>query len=247
MLKRFTEPSEGETAPDLKGANAITIDKVDVIRADHYILSNLSVQLTQKRVGIIGANGSGKSTFARLLNGLTLPSNGCVSVNGLNTSQQGKAVRRKVGFVFQNPEHQIVMPLVEEDLAFGLKNLKLDKAEIAARIDDVLARYDLSHLRHQSAHLLSGGQKQLLAICGVLIMRPEIIVLDEPTTLLDLRNKRRIASVLAELEQQIIVISHDLELLKNFDRILVFEKGKIVCDSSPQQAIDYYESLMGDV
>jgi len=231
-------------ANTLSHSNSIVFDKVDVIYGGHTILSNLSLELGQQRIGIVGANGSGKSTFARLLNGLTLPTSGRVLVEGLDTKHDGKAVRRKVGFVFQNPEHQIVMPMVEEDLAFGLKNLRLDKEETNRRIGEILAHYDLSHLRHQSAHLLSGGQKQLLAICGVLIMRPGIIVFDEPTTLLDLRNKRRIAAVLAALKQQIIVISHDLELLRDFERIIVLEAGKIVYDAAPDEAIAFYERLM---
>jgi len=229
--------------PMPKAANII-FNKVDVIYGGRHVLSDLSLELEQKRIGIIGANGSGKSTFARLLNGLTLPSNGRVMVHGFDTRREGKAVRRKVGFVFQNPEHQIVMPLVEEDLAFGLKNLRLDKAEIALRIDEVLGRYGLNHLRQQSAHLLSGGQKQLLAICGVLVMQPEMIVFDEPTTLLDLRNKRRISKLLAELPQQIVVVSHDREILADFDRILVLDEGRIVCDSPPDEALDFYERLM---
>jgi len=231
-------------ANTLSHSNSIVFDKVDVIYGGHTILSNLSLELGQQRIGIVGANGSGKSTFARLLNGLTLPTSGRVLVEGLDTKHDGKAVRRKVGFVFQNPEHQIVMPMVEEDLTFGLKNLRLDKEETNRRIGEILAHYDLSHLRHQSAHLLSGGQKQLLAICGVLIMRPGIIVFDEPTTLLDLRNKRRIAAVLAALKQQIIVISHDLELLRDFERIIVLEAGKIVYDAAPDEAIAFYERLM---
>jgi len=222
----------------------ILLEEVNVVHGQRHILHNLSLELGQRRIGIIGANGSGKSTFARLINGLTLPSSGRVLIDGLDTKHEGKEVRRKVGFVFQNPDHQIVMPLVEEDLAFGLKNLRLDDQEIDARIDAILARYDLEHTRQQPAHLLSGGQKQLLAICGVLIMQPQIIVLDEPTTLLDLRNKRRIATVLDSLPQQLFVVSHDLELLSHFDRILVFDEGKIICDAPPQTALAFYEKLM---
>jgi len=224
--------------------NTIIFDKVDVIYDQRRVLHDLSLQLTQRRIGIIGANGSGKSSFARLINGLTLPSNGHVTIDGLDTKREGKAVRRKVGFVFQNPDHQIVMPLVEEDLAFGCKNLGLDKKEIDARITKILAHYDLESMRQQSAHLLSGGQKQLLAICGVLIMQPEIIVFDEPTTLLDLRNKRRVAAVMDTLSQQLVVVSHDLDLLAGFERILVFDQGRIVYDAPPDIALPYYERLM---
>jgi len=224
--------------------NDVVFDKVSVVRGEHFVLCDLTLELPERRIGIIGANGSGKSTFARLLNGLTLPTKGRVMINNLDTKKEGKKVRRKVGFVFQNPDHQIVMPLVEEDLAFGLKNLTLDKQEINQRITTILARYDLSHTRYQSANLLSGGQKQLLAICGVLIMQPQIIVFDEPTTLLDLRNKKRIAAMLASLPQQIFVVSHDMDLIRDFDRILVFDEGRLVCDAPPDRAIGFYEKRM---
>lgn len=207
---------------------------------DRAVLQNVNLSLTEKRIGIIGSNGSGKSTFARLLNGLLLPKAGQVWLDGLNTRRHVKQIRRQVGFVFQNPDHQIVLPTVEEDLAFGLKNLKLPASEIAKRVDDVLDRYCLKEYRHQSAHLLSGGQKQLLAIASVLVMQPHYIVFDEPTTLLDLRNRLLIQKVLSELPQTIIVVSHDLDLLTDFDRVIVFDQGTVVLDSSPAIAIPYY-------
>ena len=149
-----------------------------------------------------------------------------------------------VGFVFQNPDHQIVMPMVEEDLAFGLRYSRLPGAEQTARLDAVLARFDLTACRGQSAHLLSGGQKQMLAIAGVLVMRPRYVVFDEPTTLLDLRNSRRIARTIAELEQTAIVVSHDLDLLRDFDRVLVFEDGRLVDDDKPNGALARYVDAM---
>lgn len=208
------------------------------------VLDNITLQLAEKRIGIVGSNGCGKSTFARLLNGLLLPQQGEVLVDGLNTRQQGKAVRRKVGFVFQNPDNQIVFPVVEEDLAFGMKNLVLSKQVIRERTDAALARYDMQDLRQHPAHLLSGGQKQLLAISGVLVMEPEYIVFDEPTTLLDLRNKRRIAQAIADLDQTAIVVSHDLEFLQDFDRVLVFERGQVVIDDVPAVALKEYVRMM---
>jgi biotin transport system ATP-binding protein len=153
-------------------------------------------------------------------------------------------VRRRIGFVFQNPDNQIVMPLVEEDLAFGLKSLRLPAAEQASRLDAILAQYDLTCCRGQSAHLLSGGQKQMLAIAGVLVMRPAYVVFDEPTTLLDLRNSRLVARAIAALEQTAIVVSHDLELLRDFDRVLVFEAGRLVDDGRPAAALERYVSSM---
>ncbi|WP_273755967.1 energy-coupling factor ABC transporter ATP-binding protein [Bartonella sp. MM73XJBT] len=218
----------------------IKFDKVTQVFGDLCVLRGISIELTERRIAVIGANGSGKSTFVRLINGLQLPSHGSVSVDGLDTKRDAKAVKRKVGFVFQNPDNQIVLPLVEEDLSFGLKNLKLSKDEIKKRIDEILQRYDLQAFRDHPVHLLSGGQKQLVAISSVVAMKPDYIVFDEPTTLLDLRNKRRVTQVIEELSQTAIVVSHDLEFLKKFDRVLVFERGEIAIDDVPFVAIKEY-------
>lgn len=208
------------------------------------VLDGLELTLTERRIAVVGGNGSGKSTFARLLNGLLVPERGQVLVEGLDTRKDARAIRRKVGFVFQNPDNQIVLPTVEEDLAFGLKNLKLPPADISARVTAVLRRYGLEDFRHHPAHLLSGGQKQLLALSSVLVMEPRYIVFDEPTTLLDLRNKRRLAQAIHELPQTAIVVSHDLDLLRDFDRVLVFEAGRVVLDDVPSVALDAYVRMM---
>lgn len=222
----------------------IELQNVSVVIGNHRILDDINLQLSEQRIAVIGANGSGKSTFARLLNGLRLPQSGKVLVDDLDTLKDGKNIRRKVGFVFQNPDNQIVMPVVEEDLAFGMKNIGLEKAEIKLRIDAVLERYDLQKIRQQSIQQLSGGQKQLIAICGVLAMEPTTIVFDEPTTQLDLRNKRKITETILRLSQQIIVVSHDLDMLETFERIIVFDHGRVVCDDIPQKAISYYVDLL---
>lgn len=207
------------------------------------VLAGLDLSLTEDRIAVIGSNGSGKSTFARLLNGLQVPSAGRVRVDGLDTRKQGKAVRRLVGFVFQDPDVQIVMPTVAEDLAFGLKHHGLAKADIAERVTEVLGEYGLTEFRDHPAHLLSGGQKQLLAIAAVLAVRPRYVIFDEPTTLLDLRNKRRVTSLLRELPQQVVVISHDLDLLTDFDRVLVFDGGRVVADGPPGTSIAHYLAM----
>ncbi|ALE03476.1 energy-coupling factor ABC transporter ATP-binding protein [Bartonella ancashensis] len=218
----------------------IIFDEVTHFFGDLCVLKNVALHLAEKRVAVVGANGSGKSTFVRLINGLQLPSHGSVSVDGLDTKRDIKAVRRKVGFIFQNPDNQIVLPLVEEDLSFGLKNLNLSKDEIKERVDEILQRYELESFREHAVYSLSGGQKQLIAISGVVAMRPDYIVFDEPTTSLDLRNKRRVTQVIEELSQTAIVVSHDLDFLKTFDRVLVFDKGEIVIDDIPSVAIKGY-------
>lgn len=211
---------------------------------DRTVLKEVDLVLTERRIAVIGANGSGKSTFARLLNGLLLPSQGSVRVDGIDTREHGKEVRRKVGFVFQNPDNQIVFPVVAEDLAFGLKNLKLPREEVRARVERALEQYGLAEHRNHPAHLLSGGQKQLLAISAVLVMEPSYVVFDEPTTALDLRNKRKITRFIHELAQASIVVSHDLDLLSDFERVIAFDEGRVILDGSPRDVIGRYVEMM---
>lgn len=218
------------------------IEVVDVSHryGERFVLRDLSVTLTEKRIGVIGANGSGKSTFARLLNGLVLPTSGRVEVDGLCTRRHGAKVRKRVGFVFTDPDAQVVMPTVAEDIALGLRRRGLDRDEIDRRVQDTLRRYDLSDHADHPAHLLSGGQKQLLALASVLATEPRILVCDEPTTLLDLRNARRVLQTLLSLPQQVILVTHHLELLQTFDRVLVFDDGRLVVDAPPEAAVKAY-------
>ena len=208
------------------------------------VLRDVSVRLDERRVGIVGANGSGKSTFVRLLNGLVLPSEGAVRVDGLDTRKHGREVRRKVGFCFTDPDSQIVMPTVAEDVAFGLRRRGLSRQEIAGRVRETLAAYGLEDHADHPAHLLSGGQKQLLALSSVLVTEPDVLVLDEPTTLLDLRNAAVVQRVVRELPHQVVLVTHHLDLLDGFDRVLVFDDAGLVYDGSPASAVTYYRELM---
>ena len=212
---------------------------------DRTVLRDLDVTLGERRVGVVGANGSGKSTFARMLNGLVLPTQGRVTVDGLDTRTRGRDVRRRVGFCFTDPDAQIVMPTVAEDVAFGLRRRGLTKAEVAERVTTALATYGLAGHADHPAHLLSGGQKQLLALASVLVTEPDVLVMDEPTTLLDLRNATMISRVVAGLPQQVLLVTHHLDLLEGFDRVLVFDEGRVVCDDEPDAAVGYYRKLMG--
>ncbi|MGY0500442.1 energy-coupling factor ABC transporter ATP-binding protein [Nocardia sp. FBN12] len=208
------------------------------------VLRDIDLRITERRVGFIGANGSGKSTLARMLNGLLKPSTGTVTVDGLDVARKGAQVRRKVGFVFTDPDTQIVMPTVAEDLAFSLRRSGLSKDDIAVRVRRMLDRFGLAAHTDHPAHLLSGGQKQLLAIGSALIREPEVIVADEPTTLLDLRNARRVSQALNSLDQQVIVVTHQLGLLDGFDRVVVLDNGSVVFDGPPVAAIDAYRQLI---
>ena len=222
----------------------IDFNNVSVSFDDKQVLTNISLTLSEQRIGIIGANGGGKSTLVRLINGLGEPTEGEVLVDTVDVAKHGKEVRRKVGFVFSDAENQIVMPNVRDDVDFSLRRLKLPKAERAARVDAALERFGLSSLAEQSPHTLSGGQKQLLALAAVLVMQPTVIIADEPTTLLDLRNRDRIRREFACLEQQLIVVTHDLDFLSDFDRVLCIDNHRVAADGAPEDVIPFYTDLM---
>ena len=223
----------------------IQIEGVSHRYGDREVLSDINLSLIEDRIGVIGANGSGKSTLARLFNGLVVPSTGRVLVDGMDTAREGAGVRRKVAFVFADPDAQIVMPTVSEDVAFSLRRQGLGKDEVAERVRDILGRFGLGGHSDHPAHLLSSGQKQLLALASVLVTEPEVLVCDEPTTLLDLRNSRQVARLLEGLAQRVILVTHDLELLGGWQRVLVIDQGRVVADGSAEHSIGYYEALMG--
>ena len=149
-----------------------------------------------------------------------------------------------MGFIFSDAEAQIVMPRVREDIAFSLRRFKLPKVEVNQRVDAMMERFGLTTLAENSPHTLSGGEKQMLALAAVLVIEPETIIADEPTTLLDLRNRKRIIRELQELEQQVIVVTHDLDMLHNFDRVICLNDGAIAYDGTPRDAISFYTDLM---
>ncbi len=219
----------------------IEFDRVSVAFEGTIALDDVSVKLDQKRIGVIGLNGSGKSTFARLLNGLVQPTSGSVFVGGVNPTEDAKAARAQTGFIFSNPDVQIIMPTVLEDVAFSLRGSGLKKAEIDAKSRAILSRFEIEHLADQAAHSLSSGQKQLLAICAILVTEPKLIVADEPTALLDLVNSRRIArALLSDLPQQIVLVTHDLELAAGCDILVRFAGAKIVQIGEPSAVISSY-------
>ncbi|HEX6233263.1 MAG TPA: ABC transporter ATP-binding protein [Jiangellaceae bacterium] len=211
---------------------------------ERVVLRSVSVTLAERRIGVIGANGSGKSTFARLLNALVVPDAGTVTVHGADTAKDAAAVRRMVGFMFTDPDAQIVMPTVAEDVAFGLRRRRLGKDKTEWMVAEALERVGLSGHAEHPAHLLSGGQKQLLALTSVLVTEPRILVCDEPTTLLDLPNTRRVLDLIDELPQQVVMITHDLESVAEYDRVLVFDDGRLVADDEPGPAVAFYRALV---
>jgi biotin transport system ATP-binding protein len=208
---------------------------------DVEVLRTTSLTLTEQRIALVGANGSGKSTLARLLNGLVTATTGRVVVDGLDVAEEGAAVRRRVGFCFTDPAAQLVMPTVAEDVALSLRR-HVPKPQRRAAAVAVLERYGLADLADRSVHTLSGGQRQLLALAGVLATDPEVVVADEPTTLLDLRNTRVIGELLLSLRQQLVLVTHDLDLALRCDRALLVEDGRVVADGEPTAVVADYRS-----
>lgn len=209
------------------------------------LLSPTSLTLTERRIAIIGGNGSGKSTLARMLNGLVSPTSGRVLVDGLDVARKGKEVRRRVGFCFTDPAAQLVMPTCVEDVELSLRRLVRSPSSRRTRALEVLARFGLEGLASQSVHTLSGGQRQLLALAGVLAAEPSIVVADEPTTLLDLANTRLVAEALFGLSQQLVLVTHDLDLAARCDRALVVAGGAVTFDGPAPEAVAYYTQSVG--
>lgn len=207
------------------------------------ILRPTALILTEKRISVIGANGSGKSTLLRLINGLTVPTKGSVAVDGIDTRSHGHAVRRIVGFVFTDPLAQLVMPTGIEDVILSLRRTGLRAAERREAAAEQIARFGLAEQAEQSIYALSGGQRQLMALATVLATDPTVLVMDEPTTLLDLKNRELLRRALDGLNQQIIFSTHDLELAEDADRSLVISDGRVAFDGAPADAAAFYRDL----
>ncbi len=223
----------------------IRLDDVHHAYDGRQVLRGITAELTERRIGIIGANGSGKSTLARTFNGLVVPDGGTVETLGLDVRAKRSEVRRRVGFMFADASAQIVMPTPAEDVALSLRPPGRGRRQPvdAARVAAVLAEFGLADHADAPAQLLSSGQKQMLAFASVLVTDPEILVCDEPTTLLDLRNVLKVRARLAALEQQVILLTHHLEMLDDFDRVLVMDDGAVVFDGPPAAAIVFYREL----
>jgi biotin transport system ATP-binding protein len=216
-------------------------------RGEREILAPTTLTLVEGRIGIIGANGSGKSTLARMLNGLVRPTSGRVVVEGHDVARDGAAVRRMVGFCFTDPAAQLVMPTCIEDVELSLRRRFKDGATRRERALEVLAVNGLAEHAHDSVHSLSGGQRQLLALAGVLALEPTVVVADEPTTLLDRANTRRIGDTLFGLDQQLVLVTHDLDLAARCDRVVVVDSARVVADGPPPEAIAHYTALVDGV
>lgn len=209
------------------------------------LLGPIDLTLTEARTTVIGANGSGKSTLLRLLNGLVHPSAGTVTVDGRDCVREGAAVRRRVAFAFTDPLSQLVMPTGREDVELSLRRSHRNARARRTAGEAALARLGLDDLADQSIHDLSGGERQLMALAAVLATEPKVLVLDEPTTLLDLRNTQLLRDRLAALPQMLVIATHDLEFAREAERTLLVEGGRIAFDGLPGPAIDEYRRRCG--
>ncbi|MBB3288525.1 MULTISPECIES: energy-coupling factor ABC transporter ATP-binding protein [Rhizobium] len=223
----------------------IRFDNAGVDYGTRTALFPLNLTLQERRIGVIGLNGSGKTTFARLINGLVKPTTGRVLVDGLDTVGNASEVLGKVGYIFQSPQNQIILPIVRDDIAYGLKARGYDKTQIEAAVEGILGRFGVGHLGARRAHELSGGELQMAALCSVLVTGPDILILDEPTNQLDLKNRALVRKTMMELPESIIVISHDLPLLEDFERVLLFDQGRLVADAPAEEAIARYRGMAG--
>lgn len=200
---------------------------------EHFVLTDINLEIKEGSfTAIIGANGSGKSTLAKHFNALLLPSKGTVSVEGIDTKKNQFEIRKKVGLLFQDFDSQIVYPIAQEDIAFGLENLGLPGDNIKKIVNETLDRLNIKKLANSNINTLSLGQKQLIALAGVLAMRPKYIIFDEPTTMLDSVNKKNILSIIKELNEKdkltIIMITNALNDLHYADRVVVLKEGRII-------------------
>lgn len=213
-------------------------------------LKNVSLEVKKGEfLAILGHNGSGKSTMAKMMNGLILPTNGEVYIMDMNTRVEEKIwdIRAKAGMVFQNPDNQLVATIVEEDVAFGPENLGIPPIEIRQRVDEALEAVEMSQYRKHAPHLLSGGQKQRIAIAGILAMKPDCIILDEPTAMLDPNGRIEVMNTIKKLNQEegktIVLITHYMDEAVEADRIIVLSNGEIAIEGSPREVFRHVDKV----
>jgi len=214
------------------------------------VIKDLSLKIDKGDfVCVLGHNGCGKSTTAKLCNAILIPDSGRVLIDGIDTKDEDKLydIRRKVGMVFQNPDNQIVATIVEDDVAFGPENLGIDPKEIRARVDEALKQVEMYEFRTFEPHKLSGGQKQRVAIAGIIAMKPECIVLDEPTAMLDPRGRREVMKTVKMLNEEfgitVVFITHYMDEAVKADRVIVMDEGKIILDGAPREVFTHIEKL----
>lgn len=225
------------------------VDDSGETQVKNEVLHNISLEIKKGEfVAVLGHNGSGKSTLAKMLNAIYVPDSGEVIIDGMNTKDEGNLydIRKTVGMVFQNPDNQIVATVVEEDVAFALENVGVPSQEIRQRVDEALKTVGMYKYREHAPHKLSGGQKQRIAIAGVLAMKPECIVLDEPTAMLDPIGRKEIMATIRRLNEMgvtIVLITHYMDEAVQAKRVIVIDSGKIIADDVPKKVFADMQGL----
>jgi biotin transport system ATP-binding protein len=222
----------------------IEIFSASVFYGKEKILEDLSLSITEQRVGFIGRNGSGKTTLLRILAGLQELNNGKVLIDGTEVAKKRKEAIKKVGIIFQNPDHQIIFPTVGEELRFGLTQLGLNKNEADLQVISCLKQYDKVDWFERSISTLSQGQKQLVCLLSVLLMKPKVLLLDEPFTGIDIPTQLKLEQYLSSLNQTIIHVSHVPETFENYQRLIWIDEGVIQADGTPKTVIKKYRNAM---
>lgn len=217
---------------------------VSYAREGKTLLSDITLHVTERRVGIVGRNGSGKTTLARVLSGLATPDQGTVQVSGVDVAADRKAAIRTVGILFQNPDHQIIFPSVEEELGFGLLQSGQSKDDTARQVADVLARFNKSHWATAATHQLSQGQKQLVCLMAIIAMRPEVVILDEPFSGLDIPTRAQLTRYFDRIDAAVIHISHDPDVLRSYERVIWLEEGRVLHDGPAAPTLDAFTDHM---
>lgn len=211
------------------------------------VLHDIALQATERRIGIVGRNGSGKTSLARLLAGLVPPTSGQVRIAGIDVAKDRKAALRHVGILFQNPDHQIIFPTVEEEISFGLTQLGQPKAVAAANALDMLARFDRRHWAKAAIHQLSQGQRQLVCLMSILAMQPKLVILDEPFAGLDIPTTLHLTRVLSQLDAHLVHITHDPTHLSEYDRVIWIDEGRIAQDGPAVDVIESFRARMQEL
>lgn len=210
----------------------------------HRVIDQITLNISEQRIGIVGVNGSGKSTLARLISGLIAPISGSIRINDIDIYKDRKAALKTVGIIFQNPDHQIIFPTCIEEISFGLMQQGMTRIEAEERSNEILLKFDRLKWSDQLAHNLSQGQRHFLCLIAVLAMNPDVVILDEPYAGLDLPTSLQLRHELNKLSQQIVMITHNKDILVNFDRILWIDNGKIIKDGSYENVMPDFEEEM---
>jgi biotin transport system ATP-binding protein len=225
----------------------IVLDAATLTLSGRVVLDGISLTLTEQRIGILGRNGSGKTTLLRLIAGLIAPTSGTVRIDGIDPFTDRKATLAALGILFQNPDHQILFPTVEEELAFGLTQTGTPQQQALARAHQALADEGRAHWAKVPVSTLSQGQRHYLCLLAVLLMQPRTILLDEPLAGLDLPTQSRLARRFAALPQRLITITHDPATLTDADRVLWLERGRIQADGPPSQVLPAFTAEMARI